>query len=150
MGGAMRKTSQKGLLIASFQRLEKDSDRAITPAAEAVHVPAHFMPPGSLQPKQLFHLHAQPSLEQSCHSQKKSCIYAHRVALVVSNSLWPCELWPAMHLCQGVLQARILEWAAISFSVQFSSVAQLCLTLCNPMDCSTPGLPVHHQIPGFT
>ena len=28
--------------------------------------------------------------------------------------------------------------------VQFSSVAQLCLTLCNPMDCSTPGFPVHH------
>ena len=31
-------------------------------------------------------------------------------------------------------------------SVQFSSVAQLCLTLCNPMDCSTPGFPVHHQL----
>ena len=31
-------------------------------------------------------------------------------------------------------------------SVQFSSVAQLCLTLCDPMDCSTPGLPVHHQL----
>ena len=31
--------------------------------------------------------------------------------------------------------------------IQFSSVAQLCLTLCNPMDCSTPGLPVHHQSP---
>ena len=31
--------------------------------------------------------------------------------------------------------------------VQFSSVAQLCPTLCNPMNCSSPGLPVHHQIP---
>ena len=30
---------------------------------------------------------------------------------------------------------------------QFSSVVQSCLTLCNPMDCSTPGLPVHHQLP---
>ena len=30
---------------------------------------------------------------------------------------------------------------------QFSSVAQLCLALCNPMDYSTPGFPVHHQIP---
>ena len=29
----------------------------------------------------------------------------------------------------------------------FSSVAQSCLTLCDPMDCSTPGLPVHHQLP---
>ena len=32
-------------------------------------------------------------------------------------------------------------------SVQFSSVAQLCLTLCNLMDCSTPGLPVRHHLP---
>ena len=30
---------------------------------------------------------------------------------------------------------------------QFSSVAQLYMTLCNPMDCSTPGFPVHHQLP---
>ena len=32
-------------------------------------------------------------------------------------------------------------------SVHFSSVGQSCPTLCNPMDCSTPGLPVHHQLP---
>ena len=31
-------------------------------------------------------------------------------------------------------------------SVQLSSVTQLCLTLCNPMNCSTPGLAVHHQL----
>ena len=30
---------------------------------------------------------------------------------------------------------------------QFSSIAQLCLTLCNPIDYSTPGFPVHHQLP---
>ena len=34
--------------------------------------------------------------------------------------------------------------------VQFSSVAQSCRTLCDPMNCSTPGLPVHHQLPEFT
>ena len=34
--------------------------------------------------------------------------------------------------------------------VQFSSVSQSCPTLCGPMDCSTPGLPVHHQLPEFT
>ena len=33
---------------------------------------------------------------------------------------------------------------------QFSSVAQSCLTLCDPMNRSTPGLPVHHQLPEFT
>ena len=33
---------------------------------------------------------------------------------------------------------------------QFSSVAQSCLTLCDPMNCNTAGLPVHHQLPEFT
>ena len=36
------------------------------------------------------------------------------------------------------------------FSVQFSSITQSCPTLCNPMNCSTPGLPVHHKLPEFT
>ena len=36
-------------------------------------------------------------------------------------------------------------WKKI-YSVQFLSVAQSCPTLCNPMDCSIPGLPVHHQL----
>ena len=34
--------------------------------------------------------------------------------------------------------------------VQFSSVTQLCLTPFDPRDCSTPGLPVHRQLPEFT
>ena len=34
--------------------------------------------------------------------------------------------------------------------LQFSSVAQSCPTLCDPMNCSTPGLPVHHQLLEFT
>ena len=38
---------------------------------------------------------------------------------------------------------------SILLLVQFSSVAQSCLTLCNPMNCGTPGLPVHHQLPEF-
>ena len=46
-------------------------------------------------------------------------------------------------------------WMYISYAfsgllVQFSSVAQSCPTLCDPMNCSTPGLPVHHQLPEFT
>ena len=48
-----------------------------------------------------------------------------------------------------------LNWLELSnnsplISVQFSSVAQSCPTLCNPMNHSTPGLPVHHQLPEFT
>ena len=35
----------------------------------------------------------------------------------------------------------------VFYRYQFGSVAQSCLTLCDPLDCSTPGLPAHHQLP---
>ena len=46
--------------------------------------------------------------------------------------------------------SRRLQLVTRDRHLQFSSFAQSCLTLCNPMDCSTPGLPVHHQLPEFT
>ena len=46
-------------------------------------------------------------------------------------------------------KASILQ-SSLTPSVQFSSAAQLCPTLCDPMKCSTPGLPAHHQLPEFT
>ena len=42
------------------------------------------------------------------------------------------------------------NYTIIVLSVQFSSVTQSCLTLCDPMNHSTRGLPVHHQLPEFT
>ena len=47
---------------------------------------------------------------------------------------------------------RLFDWSKITqfSSVQFSSVAQSCPTLCDPMDRSMPGLPVHHQFLEFT
>ena len=80
----------------------------------------------------------------------------------------------------GIRQARMLEWPSTPFSKEFfqprdwtwgpsilnihvyihthgnirsdqiRSVAQSCSTLCDPMKCNTPGLPVHHQLPEFT
>ena len=58
----------------------------------------------------------------------------------------------------GFFQARVLEWGATAFSVttsttweiQFTSVAQLCPTLYDTMDCSTPGFSVHQQLPELT
>ena len=41
-------------------------------------------------------------------------------------------------------------WIQIHYSISISSVAQLCLTLCDHMDCSMPGFPVHHQLPELT
>ena len=78
---------------------------------EAVRVPAHLVPPWSPKAKWLHHLHAQLSLGQSCHRQKKSYVYVHRVTSVMSDSLWRCRLWPARLLChgRGFSRARILE-----------------------------------------
>ena len=50
-------------------------------------------------------------------------------------------------VCSWLLKQKSCQ---SSYSVQFSSVAQLCPTLCNPMNRSMPGLPVHHQLPEFT
>ena len=58
--------------------------------------------------------------------------------------------WPSFHLIQDCLNyiSNIVPGIAGAFSsVQFSSVAQSCLALCNPMNRSTPDLPVHHQLP---
>ena len=48
-----------------------------------------------------------------------------------------------------IQKTKIMASNPIS-SVQFSSVTQSCPTLCDPMNRSTPGLPVHHQLPEFT
>ena len=49
-----------------------------------------------------------------------------------------------------ILRRIIFELNWVDASVQFSSVAQSCLTLCDPMNRSTPSLPVYHQLPEFT
>ena len=49
-----------------------------------------------------------------------------------------------------VRQGCILSPCLFNFYAEFSSVAQSCPTVCDPMDCSTPCLPVHHQFPEST
>ena len=72
-GGATEKDRPKRSSDRQLQGgSKKDSDRAITPAPEAVHASVHLAPPGSLQEKQLCHLHTQLSLGQSCHRQEMS------------------------------------------------------------------------------
>ena len=50
----------------------------------------------------------------------------------------------------SIIAVASIHSSCLLSSVQFSSVAQSCPTLCDPMNCSTPGLPVHHQLPEFT
>ena len=72
--------------------------------------------------------------------------------------------WVAMPSSRGSSQTKGQTWVSCTvgicfiaeppvkslFLIQIRSVAQSCPTLCNPMNCSTPGLPVHHQLPEFT
>ena len=73
------------------------------------------------------------------------------VIALCSSPIADWTLWPAgayllvsclfaFSYCMWVLQARILEWVAFSYS---SEVAQLCPTLCDPVDCSLPGSSIH-------
>ena len=57
------------------------------------------------------------------------------------------RLFPSKH--KGENKNVTLQYSRLR-TVQFSSVAQLCPTLCDPMNCSMRGLPVHHQLPEFT
>ena len=79
-------------------------------------------------------------------------------AMVFPVVIYGCESWTIKTAELQIIDGfelwcwrRLLRvpWTARR-SNQFSSVTQSCLTLCNPMNCSTPGLHVHHQLPEFT
>ena len=59
--------------------------------------------------------------------------------------------WNVRSMNQGKLEVVKQEAARVNINIHtFSSVAQSCPSLCDPMNRSTPGLPVHHQLPEFT
>ena len=67
---------------------------------------------------------------------------------LVNQYNWAVTMWysfPRLVFCLKTFSRTCLR--CLSAFHQFSSVAELCLTLCDPMDWSTPGFPVHHQFP---
>ena len=66
------------------------------------------------------------------------------------GSSWPRDWIRVSWIAGGFFTSWVTREALFSLQVQFSSVAQSCPTLCDPMNRSTPGLPVHHQLPEFT
>ena len=60
------------------------------------------------------------------------------------------EMWKVQRITTKMIKCIVKFSSGKLSSVQFSSFAQLCPTLCDPMNHSTPGLPVHHQLPEFT
>ena len=79
------------------------------------------------------------SLLSWSHTQIWTCTPTNMKKVVLYNFFFFALKWRVFHY-----------QCTIATSVQFSSVAQSCLTLWDPMNRSTPGLPVHHQLPEFT
>ena len=113
----------------------------------------------ALGTKELSHMLAVLQNQASCDSTGLSQIFAMAPDGFYANSrLLYCtgtnffSKLPRcfIHISAMVLVGYITDICVCALTVQFSSVTQSCPTLCNPMNCSTPGLPVHHQLPEFT
>ena len=78
------------------------------------------------------------------------CLYLSEATIIpyLNGLLSFLTVIPTFTLCLPCYRVSLCN--ICSFSAQFCSVTQLCPTLCNPMDCRTPGLPVHHWLPEFT
>ena len=99
----------------------------------------------------------KPDVEQWAGSklgkEYVKAVYCHPVYLMYMQST-SCKMlgWMEHKLDRKSTRLNSSHTRPSSFllgSVQFSSVTQSCPTLCDPMNCSTPGLPVHHQLPEF-
>ena len=94
-------------------------------------------------------------VEHKPQSMRASVVVARGLSSCGAQAQLLCGMWnppgPGIELVSPVLTGGFLTPGPPGkSSVQFSSVTQLSLTLCDPMNHSTPGLPVHHQFPEFT
>ena len=80
-------------------------------------------------------------------SLSHSIVFLYLFALFIWGGLFisPCYFFFGTMYSVGCIFS-FLPWLWPPFIPQFSSVTQSCPTLCDTMDCSTPGLPVHHQL----
>ena len=102
----------------------------------------------------------QKDLEQQCHIIFNAMSASDHGYSVNSSMMWlivhstVCKNWRCNKLslnCHSSTDTKsprsLYLICMLRGQVQFSSVAQSCLTLCDPMDCSMPGFPVHQQLP---
>ena len=111
----------------------------------------------SSRPHELQHARPPcPSPTPGVHSN--SCPSSQWCHPAISSSVVPFSSCPqSLPASESFPMSQLFAWggqstgvSALACSVQFSSVAQSCPTLCDPTNHSTPGLPVHHHLPEFT
>ena len=83
------------------------------------------------------------------HHSSKASIFRHSAFLTAQLSHPYMTTGKTIALTRRTFADRVL-FLLFNMLSQFSRVAQSCLTLCSPIYHSTPGLPVHHQLPEFT
>ena len=87
------------------------------------------------------------NLHSTCEECAHACLLSGTRGRKHIETTQDSSLSPVTNPAHDPAWAKHLLWSHLLHSVQFSSVIQSCLTLCDPMDCSTPGFPVHHRLP---
>ena len=67
--------------------------------------------------------------------------------ILIAFYLWDNFKVGTQIVLSSKVETSVKKYHSLGNLVQFSSIAQLCLTLCDPVDCSMPGFSVHHQLP---
>ena len=88
-----------------------------------------------------------PLRKWSCLIPEKLKLYSKDLVYLIGVSGWFLNF---MYKKYNFFRLQMIGLNRRVHSVQFSSVTQSCVTLCDPMNCSTPGLPVHHKLPELT
>ena len=79
--------------------------------------------------------------------KKKSVLKSYKIKLLSDKKKENLEIGCLWAEQKG---SEMKEGITGAYNSEFNSFPQSCPTLCDPMDCSMPGLPVHHQLPKFT
>ena len=101
-------------------------------------------------------LGSKTTLDSDWSHKIKRCLLLRKKAMTNTDSILksrniiqPTKICLVKAMVFPVVMYGCERWAIKKASVQFSSGTQSCPTLCDPMNHSTPGLPVHHQLPEF-
>ena len=134
-------------MLSAYQKLLIFFPAILTPACDSSSLAFHMVYSACKLNKQgdnIVLIYSFPNLEP-VHCSMSGSDYFFLTCIQISQEAGKV-VWYS-HLLKSFPQIVVIRTFK---GFQFSSVTQLCPTLCDPMNCSMPGLPVHHQLPEFT